>query len=157
MNGSIRMGVIEMYESPITIEHVPAKTACDDFTNAMAKAGAKKLDEMILKAVGEVKVNVDPDELEKALQYDRDQFQKGFAASVEWAGPKWISVKDRLPEPNTIVLCWREFMNGPIILDYGLICGNMCFYDFDEDGFPEEVKPEEVTHWMPLPEAPKEE
>jgi hypothetical protein len=86
MNDSIRMGAIEMYESPISIEHVPPKIAWDDFTDAMAKAGAKKLDEMILKAVGEVKVNVNQDELEKALQYDRDQFKKGFAAGVEWAG-----------------------------------------------------------------------
>jgi hypothetical protein len=38
-----------------------------------------KLDGTIFKAVQNVGVNVDRDELIKALQYDRQQYQKGYA------------------------------------------------------------------------------
>ena len=38
-----------------------------------------RIDGEIFKAVQNVGVNVDRDELIKALQYDRDQYQKGYA------------------------------------------------------------------------------
>ena len=38
-----------------------------------------RLDGEILKAVQNVGVNVDRDELIKALRYDRDQYKKGYA------------------------------------------------------------------------------
>lgn len=37
-----------------------------------------KLDDAILSAVGKVGIHVDKDELLKALEYDRDQYSKGF-------------------------------------------------------------------------------
>ena len=57
---------------------------------------------------------------------------------------QWISVKDRLPNENTRVLVYAKqgcYMN--LRVDY--ICnGGMWFYSMM------------VTHWMPLPELPKE-
>ena len=57
---------------------------------------------------------------------------------------QWISVKDRLPNENTRVLVYAKqgcYMN--LRIDY--ICnGGMWFYSMM------------VTHWMPLPELPKE-
>ena len=57
---------------------------------------------------------------------------------------EWISVKDRLPEPNTRVLVYAKqgcYIN--LRVDY--ICnGGIWFYSMM------------VTHWMPLPELPKE-
>lgn len=57
---------------------------------------------------------------------------------------QWISVKDRLPNENTRVLVYAKqgcYIN--LRVDY--ICnGGMWFYSMM------------VTHWMPLPELPKE-
>ena len=63
---------------------------------------------------------------------------------------EWISVKDRLPEPNVIVLC----------------CTNKGYVDTDSFGRYSKVflkcddmegKVGQVIAWMPLPEPPKEE
>ena len=62
---------------------------------------------------------------------------------------EWISVKDRLPEPNVIVLC----------------CTNKGYVDTDSFGRYSKVflkcddmegKVGQVIAWMPLPEPPKE-
>lgn len=63
---------------------------------------------------------------------------------------KWISVKDRLPEKNTKVLCYYydQYMN---VMEY---------WSDDEEGKPEFWNPpypplNSVTHWMPLPSCPE--
>lgn len=57
---------------------------------------------------------------------------------------EWISVKDRLPEPNQDVLA---------IHSEGIIDIN--FLDH-YTGFLFENLYGEITHWMPLPEPPEE-
>lgn len=57
---------------------------------------------------------------------------------------EWISVKDRLPAPNTWVLVYAKqgsYMN--LRIDY--ICNGRWFFSMM------------VTHWMPLPEPPESE
>lgn len=58
-----------MYESPIEV-----------FQSIEMHSGLfdEEKDSMILKAVQGVGVNVDKDELLKALQYDRQQYNKGY-------------------------------------------------------------------------------
>lgn len=53
-----------MYESPIEI---------------FVKEMRMKQEEQVLKAVQEIGVHIDKDELVKALKYDREQYEKGFA------------------------------------------------------------------------------
>ena len=55
----------------------------------------------------------------------------------------WISVKDRLPDTNDLVLTYAEDISGH---KYRLIVPNLSLSTF----------PSSVTHWMPLPEPPKE-
>ncbi len=72
-------------------------------------------------------------------------------------GAKWISVKDRLPEliPCTAgtayseaVIVWTSGRKAMIAVYDGI--DFMCAADYwDADG-------EMITHWMPLPEPPKE-
>jgi hypothetical protein len=63
---------------------------------------------------------------------------------------EWISVKDRLPEKDFKVLCF--YSNQYIdVLEYW----------YDEKEIPVFFNPplhsvNDVTHWMPLPEPPKE-
>ena len=59
---------------------------------------------------------------------------------------KWISVKERLPEPFEEVLVWVDFgdssFNSMKIAHRGLY-GSWNAYD------------KFITHWMPLPESPE--
>jgi hypothetical protein len=60
---------------------------------------------------------------------------------------KWIPVTERLPEVETPVLTYRETgQNVELLWQRG--CQKRWDYD--------EFTPCPVTHWMPLPEPPKE-
>lgn len=60
-----------MYKSPIEL-----------FTAEMITERTKHQEEQIMRAVQGVGVNVDKKELEKALIYDRQQYQKGYADGI---------------------------------------------------------------------------
>ena len=61
-----------------------------------------------------------------------------------------ISVKDRLPDPGYVVLCFvdlrKKFPNDD---DTYIISS----FPYDEKGFDTHLK-EYITHWMPLPQPP---
>ena len=66
-----------MYESPINIIYRDIKT---------------KFENEVLQAVQAVDINVNKSELIKALQYDRNQYEKGYAdAQAEQKKGKWIN------------------------------------------------------------------
>ena len=69
--------------------------------------------------------------------------------------PQWISVKDRLPEKKSDVLMLFEFGNMAVGYwhDGDEDCTFWCAYT--DDGFYTDCD-SEPTHWMPLPEPPKE-
>ena len=71
-----------------------------------------ELDNNILKAVKDVGIDVDKDELIKALAYDRNQYEKGFSDAT----PKWISTNERLPkeEEKVIVTVKDDSADSPI-------------------------------------------
>ena len=58
---------------------------------------------------------------------------------------EWISIKDKLPEWQEVVLCYIDGEGVDIL-------------QFVSDGFIhyEEGDTEGVTHWMQLPKSPKE-
>lgn len=73
----------------------------------------------------------------------------GFTRQVD-RGPKWISVKDKLPNHDGRYLC--------NVKSYAF---RGCFYQtiltFDKYGFRDgNVYEESVTHWMELPDCPEE-
>ena len=65
-----------------------------------------------------------------------------WQAAKAQAVPEWISVKDKLPPPNILVLGMSQTRSN-IFNTYNVM---------DLDEFEEA----EVTHWMPLPDAPQE-
>ena len=67
--------------------------------------------------------------------------------------PQWISVEERLPEPyqNVLTCAWKLF--GP---DRKRVCGIDYVLDNGEWACGGESYKTMVTHWMPLPKAPKE-
>lgn len=99
------------------------------------------------------------------LQYCQETVQ--FAPSVE-AEPKWISVKERLPEAEGDYLVCSEFadIRSLKIMTFALNLESVDEYCFagekrpgwwDFDGETGNYEWSHVTHWMHLPELPKEE
>lgn len=69
----------------------------------------------------------------------------------------WISVKERLPEgADYVLVCCTMKVTSKIDYVNAVTMAFVC-----EEGFVDveldEVITEGVTHWMPLPEPPKEE
>ena len=62
---------------------------------------------------------------------------------------EWISVKDRLPEQDTWVLVYSA---RAFIFSHQMVCLHGEPRQFFAKGF--ELHPDEITHWMPLPEPP---
>lgn len=71
------------------------------------------------------------------------------------AGPKWISVEDELPKPFTDVLVYRRSvcgMGGYMSIEHMTLgYGDYILWMNDISSWKSKV-----THWMPLPEPPKE-
>lgn len=63
--------------------------------------------------------------------------------------PEWISVKDRLPEPGNRVLAASAYFTGECWMAV-----NGTWYRYN--GYDMDNLFEPVTHWMMLPDPPKE-
>ena len=69
-------------------------------------------------------------------------FEDGYRVGVEATQPRWISVDDILPDKGSeVLLCDKGGVIG-----VGYYTGT--WYSCNT--------PYRITHWMPLPEAPKE-
>lgn len=74
---------------------------------------------------------------------------------IEDAKPKWISVNDRLPELGEKILV---AIDGGWVILLGRLMTNgwTAFYSDGEELVNQDKNGSKVTHWMPLPESPKE-
>lgn len=115
--------------------------------NVITSGLRTEVDNNIIKTIMDVAVDVDKDELIKALQYDRNQYEKGFSDAT----PKWIPCDEELPDEGQIVLC--SFKNGDI--DVWTYRRSILWEN------PEGVWCNQyivgITAWMPLPEPYKKE
>lgn len=120
-----------MYDSPIRLAVLKMTSQCDDdIYNAVVKTG----------------IGVDKDELVRALNYDRNQYEKGYRDGLK--ASEWISVKERLPEEGEDVLAYL----GEGIFEICWMLKGGCWETRDAY-----LDADAVTHWQPLPEPPKEE
>jgi Protein of unknown function (DUF551) len=88
-----------------------------------------------------------PDSVLKRQKIAEQKFD--FLAGYQAATPKWISVKDRLPERNQLCLVDTEW-RGVVVAQYGWES-----WVFDEGQGYSEKPLSYAPHWMPLPESPK--
>ena len=134
-----------MYESPIT----------GSFTEPVYSSITEEADNYILQVVSSMDVQVNKEELVKALAYDRHQYEKGYYDGVK--ASKWINVEERLPAKiRASYLCltdtgyhcqvrWTDNI-------YGLWASDN-EWGWSIADLPQHSK---VTHWMLLPEPPEE-
>lgn len=113
----------------------------------------------IMQAVMRVGVEVNKEELIRALAYDRGQYEKGYRDGR----PKWISVGDQLPsgfdyfddgtaEPAEYIVKVKNAEVATIAMFDGNEWIPAQYNGITEDRWF--AGP--VTHWMPLPELPGE-
>ena len=79
--------------------------------------------------------------------------KKYFIKGAEWQSNQspWISVKERLPEPNKLVLC-RMVSNGAIVSGYIVVSSGRSPYVATDGGFEfEDWNGYECDMWMPIP------
>ena len=78
-------------------------------------------------------------------------YLKEYFAPDKYVGSKWISVKERLPEKGEWVLCVGA-KGGLFLADImSVFSDGSCYCHV-----PNSRGGRYATHWMPLPEAPKE-
>lgn len=100
---------------------------------------------------------------EMAEEYAKDFYGDGehldfpdsqafFLAGYASAQPKWISVKEKVPELGLHVLTYGIYTKDLIVAWLDDCDEFLGMYDWVN----EHQSLDQVTHWMPLPEPPKE-
>ncbi len=69
----------------------------------------------------------------------------------------WISVEDRFPEHNQVCLCVDNFDTIYVLKWWGKIFPNWTYPNCTDTTGIYHPLCGIITHWMPLPEPPKEE
>ena len=110
----------------------------------------------ICKAVLDVGINVDKERLTRAIEDARSFYAEGYKRGKKDAlkeqeecakNAHWISVKEWLPETHGCFLTFGPQRKWETL-----------YYNDEEDVWEDDADWDiEVTHWMPLPEPPKEE
>lgn len=83
-----------VYQPPVVIN-----TIYDDIATKIKE----DTDTYICKTIRHMGIEVNKEELIKAINYDRGQYEKGFRDGVKACQKEWIMVDDALPEPFEVV------------------------------------------------------
>lgn len=142
------------YVSPIELTYQPMETIMDSVRQAVEQLD-DKVGRTVVSACIKVGVNVNKEELIRALQYDRDQFQIGYAAGYNEGreatladyraiGLSWRIAKDDPPPCGQPVIVYQ--FDGHRIMKR--IDDGEYWIDISSDYF-ERIDPGAV--WMPCP------
>lgn len=93
--------------------------------------------------------------IDRSIYNDEYQpyYLDGFKDGAEWQAKQspWVSVKERLPEQNKLVLC-RMVSNGAIVSGYIVVSPGRSPYVATDGGFEfEDWNDYECDMWMPIP------
>ena len=131
-----------MYESPIDVIYNDIQIQVIEHT-----------EEQIYEAIQQCDIHVDKEELIKALQYDRKQYEKGYEDGRK--ANRWIPADKELPEEGEMVLCWYEYFRFG---DYNRMYQTFGIgyqYDGRWGGEVSNGVKAKVLYWMELPEPPE--
>lgn len=108
-----------------------------------------------LKVSETIGVDVNREELIKALNYDRHQYEKGYADAKAEFTPKWTRVEDGLPEESGLylILCREENTLHDTVefnpyLDMYYPNSNPTSWERWSNDYYDKSK---VVAWMPIP------
>lgn len=123
-----------MYESPIEV-----------FATELQTSFAEAVEADIVNVVQRYGINVNKEELIKALDYDRQQYEEGYRDGKN--ADRWISADKEKPQEPGDVIVLIQGASRPTMLIYSRV--HDVFHDWEYNYY-------HVTHWMPMPELPSE-
>lgn len=124
---------MNMYQSPIEV-----------FATELQTSFAEAVEADIVNVVQRYGINVNKEELIKALDYDRQQYEEGYRDGKN--ADRWISADKEKPQEPGEVIVLIQGASRPTMLNYSRV--HDVFYDDDNNHY-------NVTHWMPMPEVPE--
>ena len=92
---------------------------------------------------------------------DKAMLKEGFLAGAAWAAPKWVSVKERLPQNSQTVLVYIPFSDMFVGIwsesknHFVPVCEWVNGRDYDIENIHIVGQYNVATHWQPLPAAPE--
>lgn len=100
---------------------------------------------LVFTIMNDLKISYDKVDVESIRKH---HLKKGFMAGAEWQAKQslWVSVEERLPENQDIVLVRGEYGGKATAYLHGKDSG---FIVYGEDAYKVFG---EVTHWMPIPD-----
>lgn len=129
------------YSSPINV------------TEQIVSSALQKREQAIYEAVINtgISVDIDKEELIKALQYDRNQYERGYFAGFNNGlnVDKWISVEEGLPDQGVHVLATDGDFVGEFFIN------NRGKWERPNVNDYRKYEVFGIGWWMPLPEPPK--
>ena len=83
------------------------------------------------------------------------EFDEAADAIEELSKPRWISVEDELPETwKPVLVTYISYNDGEPLADMCAFIDGSGEWTWNDNA---ELAKVPITHWMPLPEPPKEE
>lgn len=113
----------------------------------------------IMKALMRYQIHVDKEELLKALQYDRGQYEQGYQDGLN--ADKWIPCSERLPKIGQCVLIQLDMNEYDSEYDSTIQVrrydGEQDVYKWKWEGLDIWTSEDVVLAWQPLPQPYKKE
>lgn len=120
------------------------------------ESGTVRLEEQYEKVLAERNSLKDSLEVANSRVKELELNLKGLLCYAEYGGSQWISVEDRLPPHDQVLLVWRPVDHKERPFHKEIIVGKMAHGSTSSvwaNGMDYDIETH-ITHWMPLPSPP---